>query len=348
MPLRNFLRDIRQRIDPQAPALGSYARLPSRRGRPVTQEELAEAIGVSRVWYQMLESSAKIRTSTALLDRLSRTLMMTPEERAELFQLAMPELNLGRSAVPAAPANGSNTGTILDGLPPLLASATADCSAEIDSAAYSLARARQRYHCAGSADGTPPPRSRILASWNRCRVLGVDPGKKAAPYCDDVAERRRVSKPFLEAAAPIVAYLADQLADTGYVVVVADTDGVALELAGDLNMRRRLAQVEIEAGGDWSEASAGTNAIGTALADRRPMQAWASEHFCEGPTVLTCSAAPICVPGTLKIAGVLSVSASYRLVRPHLLGVIMQAALEIEEQLAASPALTRSAYSLAI
>jgi transcriptional regulator of acetoin/glycerol metabolism len=106
----------------------------------------------------------------------------------------------------------------------------------------------------------------------------------------------------------------------GYVIAVTDTDGVALELAGDLGTRRRLSRIEIEAGGDWSEASAGTNAIGTALADRRPMQAWASEHYCEGATALTCTAAPIHLPGSVEISGTLNVSASYKLVRPHMLG----------------------------
>ena len=309
-----------------------------RRGRHVTQEELAEAIGVSRVWYQMLESSAKIRTSPGLLDRLSRTLMISAEERATLFELAIPELKLGNAARAAsAPPGRSRTGTILDDLPPSLASAIAGCSAGIESAAHSLARARQHYHLAGTTGGLPT-RSRIVASWDRCRRLGVDPDRKAAPYCGDLDERRRANEGLLRAAGPVVAYLAEQFAGSGFVIVVTDADGVALELAGDLDTRRSLAQVDIEAGGDWSEAGAGTNAIGTALADRRPMQAWASEHFCEGPTALTCTAAPICVPGEREFAGVLNVSASYKLVRPHLLGVIMQAALEIEEQLAVSVA----------
>jgi transcriptional regulator with XRE-family HTH domain len=58
----------------------------------VTQEELAEAIGVSREWYGMLESAAPTRTSTGLLKRLADALMVTPQQRARLFQLAVPEL----------------------------------------------------------------------------------------------------------------------------------------------------------------------------------------------------------------------------------------------------------------
>jgi transcriptional regulator of acetoin/glycerol metabolism len=264
--------------------------------------------------------------------------MTTAEERVALFELAIPELELGNAARAAsAPEGRSRTGTILDDLPPSLASATGGCSAEIESAAHSLARARHHYHQRGSTGGLPT-RSRIVASWDRCRRLGVDPDRKAAPYCGDLNERRRANEGLLRAAGPVVAYLAEQFAGSGFVIVVTDADGVALELAGDLDTRRSLARVEIEAGGDWSEAAAGTNAIGTALADRRPIQAWASEHFCEGPTALTCTAAPICVPGEREFAGVLNVSASYKLVRPHLLGVVMQASLEIEEQLAVSVA----------
>jgi transcriptional regulator with XRE-family HTH domain len=87
-----LLRRLRARVDPAADALGPYARFPRRRGRPVTQEEVAEAIGVSRVWYAMLESSATTRASPPLLDRLAIALMATPEERVLLFRLALPEI----------------------------------------------------------------------------------------------------------------------------------------------------------------------------------------------------------------------------------------------------------------
>lgn len=97
-PLHALLREFRRRIDPGAARLGIYARLASRRGRPVTQEELAEAIDVSRVWYAKLETGASIRTSTALIDRLANTLMLTPEERSALFQVAFPELNVSARA----------------------------------------------------------------------------------------------------------------------------------------------------------------------------------------------------------------------------------------------------------
>jgi transcriptional regulator with XRE-family HTH domain len=87
-----FLKFLRRRIDGDVRDLGPHARLPSRLGKRVTQEELAELIGVSREWYGMLESAATTRPSAALVERLADALGVTPEERARLFQLAVPEL----------------------------------------------------------------------------------------------------------------------------------------------------------------------------------------------------------------------------------------------------------------
>jgi hypothetical protein len=50
------------------------------------------------VWYGTLESSTTVRTSFALLNRLAAALMVSPQERAALFDLAMPELRLAEAA----------------------------------------------------------------------------------------------------------------------------------------------------------------------------------------------------------------------------------------------------------
>lgn len=90
--LGSFLRTLRKRIDPDSRRLGPYERPLSRHRRRVTQEEVAEIVGVSRGWYKSLESGAGVRASAPLLDRLARALTLTDEERALLFRLAVPEI----------------------------------------------------------------------------------------------------------------------------------------------------------------------------------------------------------------------------------------------------------------
>lgn len=81
MTLGTFLRQKRSRIDPSAQLLGTAKRAASRHGKPVSQEELAEAVGVSRVWYAMLENGTALRTSRRMLGALAGALMLDPSER---------------------------------------------------------------------------------------------------------------------------------------------------------------------------------------------------------------------------------------------------------------------------
>ena len=93
--LRGFLKRLRKRLDPAAETLGAYKRLSYKRGRAVSQEELAEAVDVSRGWYALLESGGSVQPSVALLNRLAGALNATPDERGTLFRLAIPALHDG-------------------------------------------------------------------------------------------------------------------------------------------------------------------------------------------------------------------------------------------------------------
>jgi len=93
-----FLKEQRRRIPRDAVSLGRYVRLPARRGKAVTQEELAETIGVSRVWYAMLESGAALNTSPRLMARLADALDLSAEHRKVLFKLALPDLSASADA----------------------------------------------------------------------------------------------------------------------------------------------------------------------------------------------------------------------------------------------------------
>jgi transcriptional regulator with XRE-family HTH domain len=92
--LGDFLRMLRWRVPPRSDTLGPSKRLPARCGRRVTQEEIAEAVGISRNWYRRLEHGESGRASTKLLVRIASALALTSDERLTLFALAIPELRL--------------------------------------------------------------------------------------------------------------------------------------------------------------------------------------------------------------------------------------------------------------
>jgi predicted ATPase/DNA-binding XRE family transcriptional regulator len=97
-----FLKEQRRHIPRDATTLGRYKRLPLRHGKVVTQEELAEAIGVSRVWIAKLESGAAVSTSQRLLARLVDALALSAEHRKVLFNLALPALATNSDSVDTA------------------------------------------------------------------------------------------------------------------------------------------------------------------------------------------------------------------------------------------------------
>jgi DNA-binding XRE family transcriptional regulator len=96
--LASFLKKRRRSIPPDSMTLGSWERLPVRHGRRVTQEEIAEAVGISRNWYRRLENGDATRASAKLLDRIAKAFQFTPEERTNLFVLGIPELAHMRAA----------------------------------------------------------------------------------------------------------------------------------------------------------------------------------------------------------------------------------------------------------
>jgi transcriptional regulator with XRE-family HTH domain len=322
--LSAFLSGKRREVNPNARRVGTYIRRQNRIGRPFTQEEVAEALDVSRQWYAALEMGASVRPSTALLDRIATVFAFSEDERVTLFSLAIREF--------CSPLQSA--GSMLNGFSPALPYASPVSSpAELEDAAHALAVAREKYMLTGSVAGTVV-RSRIVASWKRCRALGVDPNAKTLPVYDDVAERRAANERLLRAADPMLVHLAAELEGTGFVVEIADADGRLLDVAGDRETRRVLDRVGCVPGADWSEEASGTNAIGTALADHRALQMLAAEHFCESALPFMCAAAPIYAPRTREIVGVLDMTGRYKLTRTHLLATVMQAVLDIEERLA--------------
>jgi len=216
---------------------------------------------------------------------------------------------------------------------------------EIERTARQLMAAREGFLTTGAVNYAPivgsfamhTTRPMILDSWRRCHAMHVNPSQRYAPLAiareTQLHVLHEVNDPLIRSTRSVISHLADFLADSGYVVVLSDAKGCLLDVVGNTEILRRLARIDFVPGGDWSEAAAGTNAIGTALADGHVVQLMAAEHYCDGWQDLTCTAAPIRHPRTNEVVGVLDVTGNYRLIRPFLTNSLAAAALEVEQRL---------------
>ncbi|PWI20825.1 DNA-binding protein [Streptomyces sp. Act143] len=83
--LAAFLRHRREHISPEQVGLPRGRR---RRTPGLRREEVAHLSAVGVTWYTWLEQARDIQVSVQVLDALARTLLLDPNERAHLFQLA--------------------------------------------------------------------------------------------------------------------------------------------------------------------------------------------------------------------------------------------------------------------
>src|SRR5690606_27825735 len=80
----------------------------------------------------------------------------------------------------------------------------------------------------------------------------------------------------------------DACFDEHYAVAFADAQSRILFLQAQGRLFGAVSSVNFAPGGDWSEATCGTNAIGTALAQKKPITIFDAEHFCESWQPYSC------------------------------------------------------------
>lgn len=189
----------------------------------------------------------------------------------------------------------------------------------------------------GQGAGTPMVRLPIAASWRRSQDAGVDPtGRFTAPLVADASGvGDRWAEHPLRAAMPIVR---ECLAEAGeaadQLTVVSDADGLLLCLDGSHGTRGRAADdMNFAEGALWSEGAAGTNAVGTALAEGHAVQVFAAEHFNESVQRWTCAAAPVRDPDDGSILGVIDITGDMSTVNANGLALVMATVRAVEAHL---------------
>lgn len=328
--LRSFLIYQRSKLAPEAVGLPHLHR---RRVPGLRRQEVAELMGVSEDWYRWFESGRHISVSTKFLSSLADVLKLNPQDTVMLYRLALPELY----------SAGTTAG--LD-LPPEMAWNLSPMQMpwEIEETRRRFDAARVTFLTEGGKDSAAV-RSRIFGSWQRSRRHDVLASLHEAPMAlttdDSLLEARERNRRWLDAAKPILAELERSFDNMRYCVAVADRNGRILFEEGEKSAIALVERVGIVPGADLSEQAVGTTGVGTVLADRRPLQITAAEHYVEGGQMLTCTGAPIRDPVNGTIAGVLVVMGDYRLASPMLLPAVMRSALAIEESAASAVASQR-------
>jgi len=177
-------------------------------------------------------------------------------------------------------------------------------------------------------------------SWRRCLLdFHVDARSSSVPHLLTERELRISREPLdslLLQAQEEIDRLYAIVRPQSYVVLLCDSDGVAIHHRGDASKDQEFKRWGIWLGGVWSERVEGTNGIGTCITDRRPVLVHCGEHFRSRHTRLSCAGAPIFDPqggllGVLDVSKVHQQSDDQRF--PLLLQTVVVSARAIEERI---------------
>lgn len=181
----------------------------------------------------------------------------------------------------------------------------------------------------------------VAASWRRSLRNGVDPdhpGTVAVAASDELDDYRRDHP--LAVAMPLVRDLVGGATGDDLVVAVSDDVGRLLWVEGRGPVRSAVDHVGFVEGAVWREESVGTNAPGTALATRRPVQVLGAEHYVRPVQQLSCTAAPVHDPAG-GIVGVLDLTGGSAAGSHVALALVRATVAMVERELAARAAQLR-------
>ena len=175
----------------------------------------------------------------------------------------------------------------------------------------------------------------IGRSWARCLALGlkmdIQPRFEPLSYRQFMDVHAR-NEELVHAARIEMDALDDDARMTASVLILTDPAGIVLARNGNIEFADLASRVALRPGIPWAEESVGTNAIGTAIAERQEVHVVGAEHFFDLHRILSCSAVPIFGP-TGEVVGVLDLTSPSEIPQTHTLALVRRAAEQIEAHL---------------
>lgn len=183
-----------------------------------------------------------------------------------------------------------------------------------------------------------PVSSPIQRSWQRCLHQGLSRQQSAEldllPQ-GELSARLEASRELIACFQRFVLPLfAQLLAGRPCRLLLCDGEGAILAASGDDGFARHAERIFLRSGARWGEASKGTNAIGTALAEQSEVQVLGAQHFFAQHSFLSCSACPLLGPDG-SLLGVLDISTDAAHHGGDMLGTVRLLAMTLENALLA-------------
>ena len=196
-------------------------------------------------------------------------------------------------------------------------------------------RAQKELFRAGLPVDTRIVRPEVLESWKRSLSYGLsfDKAKRKVLPLSALQERIVKRQTLYDIAKSFMESLHHFIRGSGFMALLSDEEGYVLSVKGDDDILRQTAEEnELVPGCGRSERIHGTNAVGTVLESRQPMQLSADEHFYSLDQKWVCSGAPILDAHNNPI-GVFCLNGLYDHVSYHTLGMAVAASVAIAEQM---------------
>ena len=179
----------------------------------------------------------------------------------------------------------------------------------------------------------------IGSSWNRCKNNFVDPWKKKANIVydgDSLIDKKDENQLLLNCAIPQMEELFQYYFNQKVSVALFDNNGIMIENLSNKTLARKIEKQGFFPGSDWSENVAGTNAVGTAIIEKKPLQVFSSEHYCQGWHSWLSTSAPIHDPFTKQVIGILGLTSEKDLIKGHDIHLMMNQTKKISHALSLS------------
>lgn len=176
------------------------------------------------------------------------------------------------------------------------------------------------------------PSAGLRRSWARCAAAGIARHRRVEFNPVSRSRLREIEDrhaEFVRLARPELERLAHAVVPAGMVVLLADADGVVLDVCGDLPALAPPLRSAARRGVDLSEAAVGSNALSVAAADDVLNLVGLRQHYCDDLRDFFCVAAPICDPRGRRI-GILDVTSFGFVPRFDAAALLAQCAIAIE------------------